>query len=128
MFAVMQTFRSPAADASRAPFGVSGRGGRRSSDPGPLLHQNQGHRRSAPGGDEVCIARLKSATNGQEPIGPTRRRRSGQVKLGWSGALTVISHLSAIQGLPDAVSLYDDDSHKLAPPQIVRAPHKSAFS
>jgi hypothetical protein len=35
-----------------------------------------------------------------------------QIKLDWSATLTVINHLSAIQGLPDAVSLYDEDSNQ----------------
>jgi hypothetical protein len=60
----------------------------------------------------VNIPRLNSATKGQEPIDPTRRPCSAQAKLDWSATLTVINHLSAIQGLPDAVSLYDEDSHQ----------------
>jgi hypothetical protein len=99
-------FRKAAANTPRATSAClrAGIGGRRSwasSASGP------GSSTPAPGGDKVAIPRLHSATKGHEPIDPTCRPRSGQAKLGLSATLTVVNHLSAIQGLPEVVSLYD---------------------
>jgi hypothetical protein len=49
-------------------------------------------------GDTVHISRPNSPPKGREPSESPRRTRSGQAKFGWSTGLTVINHLSAIQG------------------------------